>query len=602
MNKWNFYTANEIKPLGWMKKQLEIQAKGLSGNLDKMWPDVKDSAWIGGDKEGWERVPYWLDGFIPLAFLLDDGDMKIRAKKYIDAIIANQKPDGWICPCDDKKRNEYDAWALMLISKVLTVWYDCSKDERVPQVLYKALKNYYEMLSNGETKLFEWAKSRWFETFIAIKFTYERYPEEWLISFAELLKEQGADYNEFMAQWQEPKREWHHETHIVNIGMMLKYEALYCQVVNAPYTNRAEVLREYLDKYNGTVFGGFTGDECLSGISPIQGTELCSITEQMYSYEHLFAYSGDNKWAERLEVLAFNALPATISDDMWTHQYDQMVNQIACKKIDKEPHFGTNGDESHLFGLEPNYGCCTANFNQGWPKFMLSAFMHKDNEIINAIAIPGVLNSKKAKIILETNYPFENNFTYKIKAKEDFSFIIRIPSFAKYIKVNGKEFRDGDITFNFTSGQEEIITVSFEVLPRFSKRPNNMKSVISGSLVFSVPIQYKLISNEYVKDDVERKFPYCDYFLIPISEWQYAYSSESLKIFFEEVSDVPFSSKKPPVTVEAQVKRIDWGLHEDHDSVCAKAPRSQEPLSEEFTIKLYPYGCAKLRITELPLI
>ena len=233
---------------------------------------------------------------------------------------------------------------------------------------------------------------------------------------------------------------------------------------------------------------------------------------------------------------------------------------------------------------------------------MLSAFMHKDNEIINAIAIPGVLNSKKAKIILETNYPFENNFTYKIKAKEDFSFIIRIPSFAKYIKVNGKEFRDGDITFNFTSGQEEIITVSFEVLPRFSKRPNNMKSVISGSLVFSVPIQYKLISNEYVKDDVERKFPYCDYFLIPISEWQYAYSSESLKIFFEEVSDVPFSSKKPPVTVEAQVKRIDWGLHEDHDSVCAKAPRSQEPLSEEFTIKLYPYGCAKLRITELPLI
>ncbi len=66
MQKWNFYTTKEIQPKGWIKRQLEIQANGLSGNLDKMWRDVKDSAWIGGDAEGWERVPYWLDGFIPV--------------------------------------------------------------------------------------------------------------------------------------------------------------------------------------------------------------------------------------------------------------------------------------------------------------------------------------------------------------------------------------------------------------------------------------------------------------------------------------------------------------------------------------------------------
>ena len=52
MRRWNFFTTNEIKPLGWMKNQLQIQADGLSGNLDKMWPDVKDSAWIGGSKDG----------------------------------------------------------------------------------------------------------------------------------------------------------------------------------------------------------------------------------------------------------------------------------------------------------------------------------------------------------------------------------------------------------------------------------------------------------------------------------------------------------------------------------------------------------------------
>ena len=103
MEKWNFYTSKELKPVGWLKRQLEIQAAGLSGNLDKIWPDVRDSAWIGGSRAGGERVPYWLDGFIPLAYLLEDADMIGRARKYIDAILAAQKADGWICPCEENE-------------------------------------------------------------------------------------------------------------------------------------------------------------------------------------------------------------------------------------------------------------------------------------------------------------------------------------------------------------------------------------------------------------------------------------------------------------------------------------------------------------------
>lgn len=34
--KYKFFMTNEIKPTGWLKKQLEIQANGLSGNLDKV--------------------------------------------------------------------------------------------------------------------------------------------------------------------------------------------------------------------------------------------------------------------------------------------------------------------------------------------------------------------------------------------------------------------------------------------------------------------------------------------------------------------------------------------------------------------------------------
>ena len=147
MSKWNFYTTNEIKPEGWLRQQLTIQAEGLSGNLHKIWPDIRDSAWIGGKRDGWERVPYWLDGFIPLAYLLENEEMIGVAKKYIDAIIAAQDTDGWICPCKKEERKKYDTWAVQLICKVLKVYYDCSGDERIPDVIYKVMKNYYNLVN-----------------------------------------------------------------------------------------------------------------------------------------------------------------------------------------------------------------------------------------------------------------------------------------------------------------------------------------------------------------------------------------------------------------------------------------------------------------------
>lgn len=602
MNKWNFYTTDEIKPSGWLKRQLEIQAEGLSGNLDKIWPDIKDSAWIGGDKEGWERVPYWLDGFIPLAYLLENEDMKARAKKYIDAIIAFQKPDGWICPCTDNERKTYDTWAVQLISKTLTVYYQCSKDERIPEVIYKVLKNYYEMLKAGKINLFDWGKARWFECFIAINFIYERCGEEWLTELAEILEEQGMDYNQAIPLWERPLNRWRFDTHIVNLGMMLKSEAVSCGILKKNYTDNAETLHGILKKYNGTPVGLFTGDECLSGLSPIQGTELCAVAEQMYSYEVLYAFTGDAKWAERLEMLAFNALPASISDDMWAHQYVQMSNQIACKKFPGKSLFRTNGSEAHLFGLEPNFGCCTANFNQAWPKFALSAFMHSGNTVINAVPVPCELKTADKYIKIETDYPFRNSFKYTVKADKAFTFKIRIPSFAENLAVNGETTQTDELSFEIGAGEGSEINISFDVSPAFDERPNNLNTVRCGSLVFSVPVKYDKVMYEYEKDGVERKFPYCDYEYVPVSDWNYAYCEGSLEVQRNEVADIPFSSQTPPVTVKANVRKINWGLEDGYEDVCAKLPESRQAVSEKEEILLYPYGCSKLRMTELPIV
>ncbi len=601
MDKWKFYTSNEIKPAGWLRRQLEIQAEGLSGNLHRVWPDIRDSKWIGGGREGWERVPYWLDGFIPLACLLEDEEMISTAKRYVDAILAMQEDDGWICPCSKSKRKFYDTWAVQLITKTLKVYYDCSGDERIPDVLSRILKNYYELLRDGEIRLFGWAKYRWFETFLALNFLDERFGEDWIRDLAQILKDRGFDYGSAVGSWEKPRRLWRRKTHIVNLAMMLKSEAVSHDLLGEGYADEAERFRRILDRYNGTAFEGFTGDEVLAGLDPTRGTELCAVVEQMFSYELLFAHTGENRWAEKLEALAFNALPATLDEDMRTHQYVQMVNQIACQKTTPFTPFGTNGPEAHLFGLEPNFGCCTANFNQGWPKLALAAFLHDGNTIISSVMLPCVLKDQGVTIRLETEYPFRNRARYLINTDRAFSFMVRIPSFAKNVVVNGTEMKNEDLRFEIRPGRTEI-SVGFDTVPVLLPRPNGLFALRVGSLLFSVPVGYDKIPHEYTKRGVERKYPYCDYQLVPKSDWNYAFADTDFTVSYADISDHPFSQSHPPVTVRAEMQKIDWGLKFPFRTVCRKTPKSQTPVSPAEEIALIPYGCAKLRMTEMPKI
>lgn len=606
-NKFQMFTRGEIKPGGWLKNQLRIQADGLAGNLDKVWPDVRDSKWIGGDREGWERVPYWLDGFIPLAYLLNDNDLKERAEKYISAIISRQNDDGWICPCSFDERRSYDLWSGILIAKVLSMYADLSGSAEVEESLYRLLKNLW--VFTHHCTLHNWAAMRWFEALIPIYWMYERKPEEWLIRLAFRFQQMGYDYNSLFNPFrnQEPERIWTYSTHVVNLAMAIKQDALMSKITGSNPNDFAERMLRELFEHHGMAVGHFTGDECLMGDSPIQGSEFCGVVEAMYSYEWLLAITGNPKWGDFLEKLAYNALPATASSDMWSHQYDQLTNQVRCERLPEEHIvFGTNGPESHLFGLEPNYGCCTANFGQGWPKFAMSTFMKSENGIASTVLAPSYLDTKvNGNAILcelKTNYPFDDKLEYTIHAETptDFELMIRIPESAKSAVVNGQSATPG--TFysmkKVWSGVEKIV-VELGFISELVSRPRKMGVLWHGPLLFSVPISEEWIKHEYSSNGVERRFPYCDYELIPLSKWNYGFSGENFTYSHREVGKIPFTNSPPPVEITAQLVEIQW---EEENGVCTKEPLSRTPISGPQAIKMIPYGCAKLRMTEMPLL
>ncbi len=604
------FTPAELHPTGWLKTQLQIQADGLSGNLDRIWPDVRDSAWVGGDRDGWERVPYWLDGFIPLAYLLRDEDRIARARRYINAIMDAQCEDGWLCPCKPEERHGYDIWAALLMGKVLMVYAECAgvdspDGRRAIDCLTRMLRHLNTHL-NGTT-LHNWGASRWFEGVIPALWLYERTGESWLLDLCYKLEATGFDWKRLMDRtWATHTTNWDFYTHVVNVGMMLKSDALMSRLRGTDPDAFALAAVERLDREHGMVCGHFTGDECLAGTSPIHGSELCSVVEAMYSYEQLFTISGNPYWLERLEAEAYNALPASVSPDMWTHQYDQLTNQIAAVPL--EPNIlRANSPDSVMFGLEPNFGCCTANFNQGFPKFALSTFFHGDNAILATGLAPAtvetVMGGTRVTCALETAYPFRDTLTYRVTtdAPVAFALKLRIPATATAATVDGEAVTPGTLhTVERTWTGESTVTVRLTFTPAFVERPEGMWAVKRGPLVFALPIGERWERVEYERDGVPRVFPYCDYHVHPTTAWSYGFAGDIADFTlvmgdFDPDRDAPFTPDAPPLWLEGPMAPIPWQSFGSH---CARLPDDDHAVGAVEKKRLIPYGCTNLRITE----
>ncbi len=609
-----------IHPEGWLLRQLRLQADGLSGHLDEFWPDVGQSQWFGGKAEGWERAPYWLDGVIPLAWVLGDQALQAKVKRYVDHIVANQRPDGWYAPYPaDARARKYDLWSILLVNKALVQYHEATGDGPVLEVVLRNLKATSEALDRAP--LFDWGKFRWFEGLIPIYYAYERTREPWLLELAHKLHAQGFDYMAFYAgndvTSPTPRRGlWRFDKHVVNTGMALKAYALSWRLTHSE-VERAFPARmlEILDRYHGQVTGMFTGDECLAGKSPTQGTELCSVVEAMYSLEHLVSLTGEAPFADWLERVAFNALPATFAADMWSHQYDQQVNQVQCA-LNPEYMWSTNGDESNLFGLEPNFGCCTSNLHQGWPKFVAHLWMRAPNEGLVAVSYaPSTarfqVRGAPVSVATETDYPFRDTIRVVVTAEQGsrFPLLLRVPAWADgaTLSIAGEAenrlksgmFHKVDRTWKGTTA----LHLRFPMKVKTSRRYNGAVAVERGPLVYSLKIGEAW--TRVHADQPHRELPHGDFEVRPTTPWNYgllideARPETSITFAEQTVGEKPFSPEGAGVIAKVKGQRLPgWKLERGWAAEVPPEPQhSAEPLEE---VTLIPYGCAKLRVTEFP--
>jgi hypothetical protein len=617
-----------IRPTGWLSRQLRLQADGLTGHLDTFWPDVAESRWFGGDAEGWERAPYWLDGAIPLAWILDDQPLKKRITRHVSHVLAHQRPDGWYGPYpEDPVAERYDMWAILLVNKALVQYHEVTGEARVLEAVKKSLRAVLDGLDR--TPLFEWGRFRWYEGLVSAFYVYEKTREPWLLDLARKLRDQGVDfpalYRTDDITVPTPRRGlWKWTKHIVNTTMATKAAALSWRLDQRPGDREfATRMFEILDRHHGEVSGVFSGDECLAGRSPLQGTELCAVVELLYSLENLFSVFGDPFFADRLERVAFNALPATFAPDMWSHQYDQQVNQVQCT-VNPDHMFTTNGPESNIYGLEPNYGCCTANMHQGWPKLAAHLWMKtRDEGLVAAAYAPSeasfTSHGVPVTVRLETDYPFREDLTIRVRPEGPvrFPLVLRVPAWAEGALVrpaDGPEqpMRAGSLyrVEREWSG-ETTLAVRLPMRPRVSTRDNEAVAVERGPLVYALRIEEEW--RRVHADTPHRELPHGDFEVRPKTPWNYGLVLDperpETSLEFEErpVGERPFSPEGAGMGAVAKARRLPgWTLVHGWAGEISRADRAwahavpREPDGPVEEVRLIPYGCTNIRITEFP--
>jgi uncharacterized protein len=629
-----------VKPDGWLKAQLEAQAAGLTGNLDDFWPDLVNSSWRGKQGEAWERGPYYLDGLVPLAYLLNDKRLIYKSNVWIESIIASSRDSGWYGPQKNK-----DRWPLAVANKVLMQYFEATGDQRAINVLTKYFRYLHDNTPDWPDK--EWRGVRAMENAVTGYWLYRQLKEPWILETIESIQKNSSDWTKYYETfpWDSAASadkkiplNWGADgltAHVVNNAMAIKYPGLwYQQSKDERYKNAVYAGLSKYDKNHGQAGGRFSGDEHLSGKSPDRGTELCSVVEFMFSLENLYEILGDNTLADRLEMLTYNALPGTTTPDMWAHQYDQQSNQVLVSGAKRD--WSTNGDFSNIYGLMPNFACCLANMHQGWPKFIQNMWMATNDNGLVAVAYgPSIVRAGvgKGKIVViteKTDYPFKGEVSLTISTDKTarFPLYLRMPGWAETVKISyrdktieGKGGSTVKIDEKWKDGDQ--ITMSIPLKLRYETRYNNSISIIRGPLYFSLQIDKEYKNTRINYDNFKYKGS-VDWEIYPKSSWNYGLviDRENLmrgnQMIENPIGLYPFADKgdmvwsadssryikweqEAPVYIKVRGMKIkEWTMVNNSAGIPPLSPVKPEGDPEE--IILVPYGSARLRITEFPVM
>ena len=643
--KYTELPLGAVKPEGWLRQQLLTMANGATGHLDEFYAKLRDdNGWLGGKGDNWEETPYWLDGAVPLAYQLADGQLQAKVRRYIDWTLGHQRASGYFGPFTKAEQQAgqllniqgemgEDWWPRMVMLKVLKQYYQATRD---PRVLPFMTRYFQYQLANLPAfplvKWSEWSQARGGDNLEIVYWLYNQTGEPALLHLGDLLAQQATPWIALLGgrDWainaaaNQTGDHWM-DRHGVNVGQGLKLPVVRYQATGDPA--EAQALRtgwQDLMTLHGLPMGMFSADEDLHGNLPTQGVELCAIVETMYSLEQAIAVTGEPLYMDALERMTYNALPTQTTDDFRNRQYFQVANQVQVKRGVSDFSLPFDRGMNNVFGPYAGYTCCTANQHQGWTKFTAHLWYGTPDGGIAALEYaPNVLTTTVAgnvpvTVREDTGYPFEDQIRFTIETRKPATFplALRIPAWCEQatIRLNGKALRTEKggqvVTLNQAWHNQDVLALELPMRLTTSRWARNSRAVERGPLVYALNVPYT-----QAKGTTKEEGDYYEY--LPAAPWNYGleraiveqpaqHLTVTRRPFQPNRAGSPWNPERAPIEIIATGHRIpDWQLANDvaHQPVTARDGVYKGPVAPEGEqLTLIPYGCTTLRVVAFPVV
>lgn len=616
---------------GWLKKALELQRDGLTGNLGEIsiWLSKTNNAWLnkeGKGEYGWEELPYWLKGYANIGYMLGDQKMIAESQFWIDAVLNNQRNNGDFGP-DRKKNGNRDLWTNMPMLWCLQSYYEYSGDPRVIPFMTKYF-NYELSVPDDQFLKDYWEKSRGGDNLSSVYWLYNRTGDASLLKLAAKIDQNTADWRQA-----DSLPNWHN----VNVAQGFREPATFylqshdSKDLGATYHDFSLIRNLY-----GQMPGGmFAADEnARKGYGdPRQAVETCGMVEQMTSDQMLLATTGDCYWAENCEDVAFNTFPAAFMPDYKSLRYLTAANMVLSDGKNHNPGIDNNGP---FLMMNPfSSRCCQHNHAAGWVYYAENSWMATpDNGVAALLYTQGQVNAKvgdgtAVKITETTHYPFADQVNLLVNTPKTVTFplYLRVPAWCKAasVKINGRVVKvdatNGHylkISNSWKNGDQIALHLPMQLTVRQWANNKNSISINYGPLTYSLKIEEQYLKKESTATATgdsrwqaganPEKWP--SYEIHPTSAWNYglivdkAHLKNAIQVIKRKwpKDDNPFTNNNTPIELKVKGKEIaSWTI--DQYGLCGLLPQSPVKTSAKATqLTLVPMGGARLRIAAFPEI
>lgn len=584
---WQSLRFSEIKPEGWLKKQVDDNLKGFVGHLDSLVPDLilkddiygkdrlskhvksKDVGAITDDASAqsqflwWnsETQSNWRDGYIRNAILAGNSNHLRKAKEYVDRILSTQDKDGYLGIYDKELRYTFDnengeLWSKTTLLRGLLAWYGYTRDKRVLTSIEAATKDVLVHYPINKSHPFYAIKPDVGGITHGLMFTdileglYRITHDETYRDYALFL------YKDFSNQLlnedaQQPKQ----TDTIYNLKGHGAHTYEHLRALTAAYYASGnpmlkDALFNFLHKIDQatTPSGGVIGDEWIAdrrADATNAGYEYCSLQEVMDGYLNLLLKSGDPKYGDKAERVFLNAAQGA------RHPSASCITYL---KTDNTYYLtgGKNGDTTQKTQTRYKYSpvhqdaavCCVPNAGRIAPYYIQNMWMKNEKGFAAMLLGPCEVitkwNDVEVKIREITNYPNNFNIDFEIEVAQPVSFeiMIRKPSWSKSLSVTPSLIeKDNYIVYQKTWKGKSVIRLQLNPDIKVLRDQNNEYYFMYGPLVLAHPID--------AIEKVTKDFPlagFHDLQYSPVSLVIYQYCNE--KVFINETnkSDLHFKS------------------------------------------------------------